>query len=295
MNLHNFSSGSQVPVWRAGTQAYGVRLTYAGKKTALHYTLECRLEVDKEAVQLTLNRKEFFINGAPPEGKVYRLAHMLAAAFYPVVLVQNTQMKTAQIANYKDLAQRCREVETQVQQQFGGAVVADCLAAFKRALGNPHTIMRALEEDFLFGLLFFQIPCNNSPGETAFTMGPPPGNRFIISPTGARANAEGTTQTKDFAGTTPNGEKHLTLSYCLYGKTPLVKAVTGLLRYKDEWGQPEELTIELYHLNPENIPLSQAVLPAGGAAISKEPSLIVSVEEVPPEKKAGGWSALFDF
>ena len=287
-------AAQNTPLLKGVPQTYGLLLTYAGRKTTVHYAIECCLEIVPDAVQFSYHRKEVFIDEALPEGKVYKLAATLAAAFYPVVIEQQAGSGVTTIANGEAILTRCRKAEVQVRQEYGGALADACLQSFETAWSNPNNILRAFETDFFLQLLFSVLPNRDSP-DVMPEISLLPAGVFALSRTGEETTEENKSRYIHFAGTTQNGGSSLSLSYCLYPAGSLFRWVQGVLQYKEADGRSEEVTMELYHINSDEVPQYLKDLPAKRTGDTPVRSMIVSVEEVPVEKKKkGGWSAFFN-
>ncbi len=285
---------------RGAQQAYGLAMHCDPEGLSWHYEIGCCIQTTGEpgGLRLSLHRGPVYINGEPPEDKAYRLAAVLAAPFFPIVIEQAGAGAPLQLVNHEDIRRRCRAAEEDARAQFDGPATEACLATFRKAASNPATILRMLETDAAVQLLFAVLP--ERPGADAG-----PGVRMAIAPYGAFTLVRTAADVDDtflgergkyaeFAGPGSAPDSSLSLRYRLHPTGTMIRSVAGTLHYTDAAGRPAVLRIELYHLNAEGVPAAYKAVPQKREEARQAPSLIVSGEERPSDKRSGGgWRPLF--
>lgn len=272
---------------------YGVLVNYCHKKITLHYEIECRFQnyTNNGNYLLFLNRKQVFINDKLPQNKLYEMADEMAKTIYPVILHINKDNKIIDIVNYKEILTRKKSTLQRLSEYFKGDTAQTCLSNFERHCSNPNIIIRALESDLFYKLLFLPLHTLYTTYLTVeLTTELSFGENKLPFTTMAKLNPNYSEKEKvviDVCGVNDNAK--FVMQYQLHAEDHTVFSIIGSATYAEKENEEDKMELEIYHLNPEKRMVNRVNSFTNirkRLSGDKESSIIIEAKEAKPMRKS---------
>ncbi|WP_459210494.1 hypothetical protein [Aquimarina rhabdastrellae] len=147
-------------------RTYGIKINYNNQKR-IQYLLEVKCEgYKKDIFTYTLVRKRFFKDGKELDSTLEQLAEKSANCLYPLQVSVNQQGQIIAIANQKEIQERWETLKLELSKLYTGEPFQKYCSRMDKAVNNSKEILRSMNNDVLYDILFSKLYLNYSKTHT---------------------------------------------------------------------------------------------------------------------------------
>ena len=143
-------------------RTYGIQINYNNQKT-IQYLLEVKCHAyKKDLFYYTLHRKRFFKDGKQLDGFMQQLAEQSANCLYPLQVIVNKHGQITNVTNQEDIEKRWKVKQKELIKLYSGKPVIAYCKKISLAVSNPEAILKSLNNDVVYDILFSKLYINYS-------------------------------------------------------------------------------------------------------------------------------------
>ncbi len=145
------------------TRTYGVTIenydAQKDKTSKIQFEMEITLRnfPGEKYYEYTLDKKQVFINKKKPITIVEKLAVQTLRAVYPLEVQTNAINKPVAVLNHQEILERWKTIKAVILKEFTGNAITNYVSKMEKALNSEAAILRSLQEELFYSLLFNDI------------------------------------------------------------------------------------------------------------------------------------------
>lgn len=148
------------------THYFGVETLYgAQQKHSISYVIGCTYSQTEEGqVVVSIERKQFFIDGIEPQKLVDQLADYCMSFLYPISWELSPEGTLIGLADFKGLQKKWQQALPKIREGYKGGEVNAYLNKIAASLEDQQTTQKALLQDICYSLLLLRyetVDANN--------------------------------------------------------------------------------------------------------------------------------------